>query len=175
MKFVNELSGRQRRELKDALENWDDPREVRRARAIWMSSQGWAVPHIAQALDVRRRTVRVWIDKYEDEELEGITTKPRSGRPPKADEDYRERLEEVVETPPRDLGYAFNTWTREHLALHMEKETGIEISPRHMGRLLDKLGFVYKRARHGLSHRRDPEEYEQKKSELSSLKKGLSA
>jgi transposase len=175
MKFVKELTDRQRQKLRDALEGWDDTKAVRRVRAIWMSSQGWTVPEIADALDVWRRTVRVWIDKYDEAGLEGIKTKDRSGRPPKADEQYVERLEEVVQTPPREFGYPFSTWTREYLAMHMEKETGTSISARHVGRLLNRLGFVYKRARYDLSHKRDREEYEQKKKELGGLKKGLSA
>ena len=77
MKFVKELTDRQRQKLRDALENWDDTKAVRRARAIWMSSRGWTVPEIADVLDVWRRTVRVWIDKYDEAGLEGMEVRPK--------------------------------------------------------------------------------------------------
>jgi len=58
--------------------------------------------------------------------------------------------------------------------MHMKKETGTSISARHVGRLLNRLGFVNKRARYDLSHRRASAEYEDKK-DLDGLQKGLSA
>lgn len=175
MRFITELSEQQHREILGALQGWDDPREVRRVRAIRMSTKGWTVPQIADALDVTRWTVRQWMDKYEEGGVDALRTEPRPGRPPKADQHYMDLLEETVQTPPRELGYPFSSWTREFLARHMERETGTKISVRHMGRLLKKLGFVYKRARYDLSHRRDPQQYEEKKQQLSGLKKGPSA
>lgn len=37
----------------------------------------------------------------------------------------------------------------------MDKKTGVAVSVGHMSRLLKALGYVYRRARHNLSHRRD--------------------
>ncbi|NIM05145.1 MAG: IS630 family transposase, partial [Armatimonadetes bacterium] len=119
------------------------------------------------------RTVRDWIDRYEEDGLEGLRTAPRSGRPPKADESYRKLLEEVVETPPRQMGYPFNCWTLERLARHMERETGVSLHYRYLSEVLDGLGFVYKRPRHDLTHKRDQKLYRKKKRQLEELKKGL--
>ncbi len=44
------------------------------------------------------------------------------------------------------------------------------VSSGHMSRLLKGLGYVYKRARHDLSHRRDQKLYEMAKGELKELK-----
>jgi hypothetical protein len=56
----------------------------------------------------------------------------------------------------------------------MDKNTGVTVSCGHMSRLLRELGYVYKRARHDLSHKRDQDLYELRKGELEELKKGLS-
>lgn len=173
MRFVGELSEQETVELIEALEGWDDPAEVRRARAVRLSQKGWTVPQIADALDVCRRSVRNWFDWYEQRGLEGLRTDPRSGRPPKADASYRERLAQTVETPPREMGYGFSRWTLERLSLHMEKETGVSLNHFYLREVLLDMGFVYKRPRHDLSHRRDEEIYRQKKAELEDLKKGL--
>jgi len=146
MRFVRALSHEERTELLRALKVWGDPSEVRRARSV-----------------------RHWIDLYEAEGLEGLRTKPRSGRPPKVDEHYRQVLRTTIETPPRELGLAFNRWTLPRLGIYMDKKTGVTVSVGHMSRLLKGLGYVYKRARHDLSHKRDQKLYELRKAELEEL------
>lgn len=171
MKYVHELSEAEQKRIENALRRWKKAKEVRRVRAIRLSGKGWSVPDIAEALDMTPVTIRKWIDWYEEDGLEGLRTAPRSGRPPKADEDYRKLLAQVVQTPPREMGYPFNRWTLEHLARHMEQQTGVSLNHRYLSELLHKMGFTYKRPRHDLSHRRDSELYERKKKELETLKK----
>lgn len=173
MKFVRSLSEQERVELLQALRECNDPSEVRRARAVRLSSKGWTVPKIGEALDACRWSVRHWIDLYEAEGLEGLKTKPRSGRPAKVDEHYRQVLRTTIESPPRDVGLPFNRWTLPRLGIYMDKKTGVTVSVGHMSRLLRQLGYVYKRPRHDLSHKRDHKLYELKKRELEELKKGL--
>ena len=174
MRFVRALSDQERAVLLAALKQWDDPSEVRRARAVRLSGKGWTVPRISEALDCTRCSVRRWIDLYETEGLQGLKTKHRSGRPPKVDEEYRQVLAKTLETAPRELGLAFNRWTLPRLGIYMDKMTGVTVSAGHMSRLLKGLGYVYKRARHDLSHKRDQKLYELAKGELGELKKGLS-
>jgi transposase len=173
--FVRELSEQESEQIEEALRHWRDAVEVRRVRAVRLSSKCWPVPRIAEALDVTRTSVRRWIRLYEGEGLEGLKTKPRPGRPAKVDDEYRRLLVQVVQTPPRELGYSFNRWTLAHLGLYMDRETGVTVCPSRLRRILKELGYVYKRPRHDLSHRRDPQLYRLKKAELDDLKKGLSS
>jgi len=54
---------------------------------------------------------------------------------------YLERLKELVNSSPRDHGYAFRRWTANWLAKHLAKEFGIEVSDRHIKRLLKQMGL----------------------------------
>jgi transposase len=173
MRYVRELSEQETRQLMDALKSWNDAAEVRRARAVRLSSKGWKIQRIAEALNVCRRSVRNWLDRYEEGGLGGLKTRPGSGRPPKVDQHYRQVLERTVQTPPRQMGLPFSRWTLSRLVAHMAKETGVSISQRWLSEVLDRMGFSYKRPRHDLSHKRDQELYEAKKDELVGLKKGL--
>ncbi|MFP4029215.1 MAG: helix-turn-helix domain-containing protein [Candidatus Brocadiia bacterium] len=130
MKYVHDLSEAERGELNRTLKSWQKAKEVRRVRAIWLSGKDWSVPEIAEVIDVQRDTIRKWIDWYEKEGLEGLRTASRSGRPPKADEHYRELLGQTVQTPPRELNYDFNRWTLQLLARHMEEKTGVSLHHR---------------------------------------------
>lgn len=65
----------------------------------------------------------------------------RVGRPKAVNEQYLERLKEIVNHNPRDYGYSFRRWTANLLQKHLAKEFGLEISDRHIKRLLKKMGL----------------------------------
>ena len=41
----------------------------------------------------------------------------------------------------QDYGYSFQRWTAKWLSKHLAQELGIEISPRHVNRLLKQMGL----------------------------------
>jgi transposase len=67
------------------------------------------------------------------------------GRPKIVNHQYIERLKELVSSSPREYGYAFSDWTAQWLSKHLAKELGIQISDRHINRLLKQMGLSTKR------------------------------
>ena len=63
------------------------------------------------------------------------------GRPKVVNQQYLERLQELLKSSPRDHGYSFRRWTANWLQRHLAKELGIEVSDRHLKRLLKQLGL----------------------------------
>lgn len=63
------------------------------------------------------------------------------GRPKAANDQYLERLKELVSHSPRDYGYPFRRWTGKWLSKHLAKELGIEVSDRNVNRLLKEMGL----------------------------------
>ncbi|WP_404800448.1 helix-turn-helix domain-containing protein [Atlanticothrix silvestris] len=63
------------------------------------------------------------------------------GRPKIMNEEYLERLRELLNNSPRDYGYSFGRWTASWLAKHLAKEFGVEVSDRHLKRLLKQMGL----------------------------------
>jgi transposase len=63
------------------------------------------------------------------------------GRPKAVNDEYLERLKELIGSSPRDHGYSFHRWTANWLGKHLAKEFGIEISDRHLKRLLKQMGL----------------------------------
>lgn len=61
------------------------------------------------------------------------------GRPKKVSDEYLSRLKQLVNQNPRECGYSFNRWTAKWLSKHLANEFGIEISERHINRLLKKM------------------------------------
>ncbi len=58
------------------------------------------------------------------------------GRPKKINQQYLQRLKELVSCSPRDFGYPFQRWTGEWLARHLAQEFGIKVTKHHINRLL---------------------------------------
>jgi transposase len=63
------------------------------------------------------------------------------GRHKTVSDRYLERLQELVNHSPRDYGYCFRRWTANWLCKHLAKELGIEVSDRHLTRLLKQMGL----------------------------------
>lgn len=63
------------------------------------------------------------------------------GRPQTINQRYLERLKELVSHSPQTYGYPFKRWTAGWLGQHLAKEFEIEVSDRHINRLLKKMGL----------------------------------
>jgi transposase len=63
------------------------------------------------------------------------------GRPKRVSEEYCDRLHELVTHSPRQYGYCFDRWTAGCLSKHLAKEFAIEVSERHISRLLKEMGL----------------------------------
>ena len=146
--------------------------EVRqRSSALHMLHQGKTPGEVAELLAVSLGSVYKWHTRWREGGLDGLANEPKSGRRPHANAAYRERLAEVLEMEPAELGYDFTMWTSSRLAAHMEEETGITLSLGRFRILLRQLGYVYRRPKHDLKNLQDAEARTQAEAWLDDLKK----
>lgn len=54
----------------------------RRARIILLRAADMPIQTIARTIGVRRETVRKWITRFREDGINGLSDRPRSGRPP---------------------------------------------------------------------------------------------
>jgi transposase len=126
--------------LPESLPKSLDDRQLRRIEIILRSHLGQSQVEICSALGCSRETARYWM---------AIAKKPQSdswvdtsvGRPKRVNDEYLLRLKELVTSSPKDHGYAFKCWTARCLSQHLNSELGIEISDRHVNRLLKQMGL----------------------------------
>ncbi|HSG43330.1 MAG TPA: helix-turn-helix domain-containing protein [Anaerolineales bacterium] len=102
---------------------------------------------------------------------QALANRPRSGRPPKADEAYATKLVEVIAKEPKELGYDFMLWSVERLSAHLEKETGIQLSESRLRALIKRKGYRYRRPKRDLGHLQDQDAKQQAAELLEALKK----
>lgn len=157
--------------LETAIRHDKRPEVRQRCMVIRLLHMGHKPDEIARLQAVSIPTVYGWYNRWKEAGIEGLATKPRSGRPPKTGEEYVQVLKETLEKEPQELGYDFSIWTVERLRLHLEKETGTNLSICRLRILLKNQGYRYRRPKYDLGHLQNKDAKAQAAELLNELKK----
>jgi transposase len=133
----------QRKALVKNLQANLQPEYLRRIEIILLADMGKSQTQICEKLGCSQEMARYWIAVAEAGMAHKWNERP-IGRPKTVNNQYLERLKELVSHSPREEGYAFGCWTAQCLSKHLAKEFGIEISDRHINRLLKQMGLSTK-------------------------------
>jgi transposase len=134
----------QRKALLKNLQANLQPEYQRRIEIMLLADVGKSQSQICDILGCSQEMARYWIGMAEAGLAHKWNERP-IGRPKIVNHQYIERLKELVNHSPRDYGYAFGYWTAQWLSKHLASELGIEISDRHINRLLKQMGLSTKR------------------------------
>jgi transposase len=146
--------------------------EVRqRAIAMRMLHVGQSPEQVAEAVMVTANTIYAWHKRWREEGVAGLRHRQRSGRPAKADAAYKQRVEELLELDPCDIGLDFNIWTINRLRLYLFEQTGIRLSYTRFRALLTRMGYTWKQPKHDLSDLQDADAQQAADELLDWLKK----
>ncbi len=130
----------QQKLLKKSLQE-NLPKSYRqRVQIMLLASEGKSQTEICQTLGCWAATVRHWTHIARA----GMAHQWQEcaiGRPKTVSDEYLERLKELLAHSPRDYGYSFRRWTVNWLAKQLAKEFGVEVSERHLKRLLKQMGL----------------------------------
>ena len=141
------LTSFQRSLLKSKLTEELSPKYEQRIRIMLMTDEGLSQSKIAKVLDCSPSTVRHWMFVAQSGEAHHWKQNGL-GRPTVANAEYKERLGELVRKSPRetkvpDRNYSYRQarWTAGMLAKHLKAELGVEVTARHINRLLKGMGL----------------------------------
>ncbi len=120
---------------------------------------------IAVALELHRSRAWAykWYKRYNDEGLEGLRDKPRSGRPP-----FMEK-EEIVKIRT-ELSASKTGWDTKEVMDIIKKKTGVKYHEVHIRRLLHQWGFSQKMPQKRFVRRASEQERKDFKKSTSSAK-----
>lgn len=111
-----------------------------RIQIMLLADAGKSQTEICQDLGCSQGTARHWMMIARTGQAHHWQDQP-IGRPKLVSDQYLDRLKEIIKQSPRELGYPFRRWTAGWLSKHLAKELGIEVSIRHINRLLKELGL----------------------------------
>lgn len=114
-----------------------------RIQIILLADMGKSQTEICQTLGCSPATVRHWTHIARAGMAHQWQDCP-IGRPMAVNEEYIKRLQELVSHSPGDYGYSFRRWTANWLRKHLKKEFEVEITDRHINRLLKQMGLSTK-------------------------------
>lgn len=157
--------------IETAIRSDRRPEVRQRCTAIRLLHFGHKPKEVAHMQAVSIPTIYGWYNRWRQDGIEGLATKPRSGRPAKTGEAYLRAVEEALQKDPQALGYDFSLWTIERLRLHLEKETGTVLSDGRLRILLQRHGYRYRRPKYDLGHLQDKDAKAQAAELLDELKK----
>jgi transposase len=134
------LTPLQRDRLQESLQDTLRPEYRRRIEIMLMADNGQTQTQICEILGCSHETARYWVMTAQAGKALHWSDRPM-GRPKTVNENYRDRLKELMNYSPREFGYAFQRWTARWLAKQLEKELGIAVSSRYVNYLLKDMGL----------------------------------
>ncbi len=128
------------------------PRIRTRAQMILLSAeQALKAPQIALIVRESERTIQRWLKRYQAEGINGLQDAPKSGKPSKVSQAYRQRLLSSVRQRPRSLGLEFSLWTLARLADYLAEQMGVRLSQEGIRLQLKAMDIVLSRPQHKIS------------------------
>lgn len=120
-------------------------RVANRLHAVALNMEGRRAPEIADVLKVHRSNVCVWLQRWQEEGIEGILEGHRPGRPSTLSERQRQELADIVESGPVAYGFSSGVWTCPMIVRVIEDEFSLSFHPAHVSRILHGLDFSVQR------------------------------
>jgi transposase len=111
-----------------------------RIEIMLLADKGKSQSEIYSHLGCSQGTVRRWMCMAQIGRAYLWNVSP-VGRPKKVSGTYTKRLKELVLQDPHEYGYSFKTWTASWLKKHLAGELGIEVTERHINRILKEMGL----------------------------------
>jgi transposase len=136
-----DLSERDRAELQAAIKSpgYDGSVSARAQIVLWYA-EGYQKAEIASMSGTTRPTVDKWLERYEREGMEGLTSRTSPGGPRQIPDRIRARVLALTrETPPAVLGISH--WSSPEMARYIKKTEGVYVSQTWVSRLWRENGL----------------------------------
>lgn len=129
-------------DLRAAARRTEDSDQARRLLALALVMEGSTRTAAARSAGMDRQTLRDWVIRYNAEGVEGLRDRPRSGRPGQLSAEQLAELARLVEAGPDIDVHGVVRWRCVDLQAQIKQRFEVEISERHVGRLLKRLKFT---------------------------------
>jgi transposase len=129
-------------DLRAAACRTQDSDQARRLLALALVMEGSTRTAAARSAGMDRQTLRDWVIRYNAEGVEGLRDRPRPGRPGQLSEEQLAELARLVEAGPDIDVHGVVRWRCVDLQAQIKQRFEVEMSERHVGRLLKRLKFT---------------------------------
>lgn len=114
--------------------------------ALLLTQEGQRPGWTTEVLGLTRQSLNTWMHRVNEEGLQGLQAKLRSGRPARLTSKVRKQLEEHLEKSPVDFGLNRAQWDGPTLVIHLKRTFGIHLKVRQAQYWMHHFGYRLKRA-----------------------------
>lgn len=144
------------------LTRWQSARTIsagqrQRATIIALAFEGLHAPAIAAQVQLDDETVRRWIKRFNEEGVEGLKERPRSGRPATYSQEEVSLAIQTALMDPQTLALPFASWTLDRLVASLKEAKGLQMKRSRLGELLLAEGLRWRKEERWFGERVDPD------------------
>ena len=151
--------------LQDEIRRSEEAKYDHRLHAILLVANGMNCPQAATMLGDSERTIRYWVQQFNEEGLQGLIDIDRLGRPSRLSDRQMNQIGKTLRKSPKDVGMAGGIWDGKTLSAYIKKKYKLDMGVRQSQRLFRVLGFRLRKPRPLIAHA-DPEEQRKFKKNL---------
>ena len=143
-------------ELRSLSGRCSDGAQVRRLLALALILDGYSRTEAAALGGMDRQTLRDWVHRYNDFGVDGLKSRPSSGRPPALTQAQMAELRELVIKGPDPATDGVVRWRCVDLRAEVARRFSVEVHENTIGRWLGELGLTRLQPR-PVHPKKDPE------------------
>jgi putative transposase len=128
-------------DLRLASARTHDANQARRLLAIALVMEGTCRTDAARICGMDRQTLRDWVHRYNEDGVDGLVDRARSGRKRTLTAEQEADFAELVSKGPDISEDGVVRWRRVDLRDVIEERYGVGLHERSVGKLLHRLGF----------------------------------
>jgi len=96
--------------LQDEIRRSEEAKYDHRLHAILLVANGMNCPQAATMLGDSERTIRYWVQQFNEEGLQGLIDIDRLGRPSRLSDRQMNQIGKTLRKSPKDVGMAGGIW-----------------------------------------------------------------
>ena len=159
-RFIAKLRSKDKKTLNDLIKHSESFRVRNRAKAILLSAQGKNVTELTEFFQVSHNTIYTWFDRWENDRIEGIADKPRSGAPSQLSDSEKEIVLELLKKHPH---------SPKLVLAEVSSRLGKTISEWVLRQIAIAAGMSWKRMRKSLKSKQNKKKFKAAKQEINKL------
>ena len=141
MRYIKELTEKEKASLKKIMKEDTSHRTRQRAHAVILSNKKYSIDRLSEIFEVDRDTISLWLDWWESGGLKSLHDKAKPGRTRILTLKEEKEAVKIVEKNPKDLKLAL---------VEIKEKIKKEISKDTLKRCLKRKKYVWKRVRKGV-------------------------
>ena len=133
--------------LQDEIKRNKDARYDHRLHALLLVAKGNTCQEVSDLLGDSVRSVQTWVNRFEEKGLQGVYDLDRPGRPKVLTDEDLAVINTALRGTPKEVDLDCQLWDGKCLSRFIKVRLGKDLGVRQAQRLMNDLGFHYRKPR----------------------------